>query len=204
MSEQEFIIPPADYLEPTQVFDKGCYETRLKQLTEMVLAKLIEQDMKQFALEYKKQFQEIPLYPYEEARVRFYEKARGEAQKIIEAERHKVVEARKDYIKTTLNLIIRQAKLLVFTDKGKGKIYKKREAIEGVLFKDDTRVFRDVFYFEDDNPAGRERVIQIAHLQSRLGEFEDYVPYMDAELQKLYAEAKNLLDIEVVDADAKA
>jgi hypothetical protein len=41
-------------------------------------------------------------------------------------------------------------------------------------------------------------------LQSRLGEFEDYVPYMDAELQKLYAEAKNLLDIEVVDADAKS
>jgi len=96
--------------------------------TNRIIVKLVEQNLKQFALEHKKRFKPVPPYPYNEIEIRerFYEKAKEEAEKVIEQERKNVVEARKNHMRNTLSLVIRQARLLVFTEHGKGKIIRKK------------------------------------------------------------------------------
>lgn len=201
LSNEKFIIKPQDNLSPTQVFDEGCAESRLEELTQLIMEKLVEKDLKQFAREHREKHEPVPPYPYNEIQIReiFYEKARAEAIRVLEQERKNVVKARENYIKNTLNHIIRQAKLLVFTADGKiGKIYRKKEPIVGSVPRDSPS-FRDVEYFEDDCPAGRERYEQIVRLKGRLAEFNQYSAYMSPELQSLLAEANNLLNLEVVD-----
>jgi len=63
--------------------------------------------------------------------------------------------------------------------------------------------FRDVEFFEDDSSAGRECYEQIVRLKGKLGEFSDYISYMDSGLLGLWEQANQLLDLEIVDADAE-
>jgi len=200
-----FRVPPrTGNIDPTSVFDEGCAESRIEELTKLIIAKLTEEDLKAFALSYKKKFEAVPLYPLNatEIRDKFYEKARKEAVKILEQERKNCVEERSQYIKNTLNLIIKQLRLIVYTEHGKGKFYVKKEPLKGVLPKD-APLERDVMYFEGDNAAGIERYQQICRVLGRLGEFQDYEPYMNQELLDLWNEASQLGNIEIVWKDKK-
>jgi hypothetical protein len=203
MSTENFMVPPRDgkTLSPTQVFESGCVESRLRELESLIISILVDEDLKKHAKEYRLKGEPVPVYPHDADAIkeRFGPRARKESQRILEAERKACIEARSDYIKATLNLVIRQARLL--TNNGTGKIYKKKVPIEGKI-SPGSDGFMDAFYFEDDSPAGKERYEQICRLRDRLGEFNQYGSYMNAELQGLLEQANKLLNLEVVDADA--
>jgi len=199
--QQKFAVIPQDNID---TFSQERYEDRLNHLTNLIMEKLVKEDLKQWALEHKKKFEPIPPYPYNEAEIRerFYEKAQKEAERIIEQERKNFVRQREKHITRHLNLIIKQAKLLVFTANGKGKIYRKKVAIRGSVPKESSG-FRDDFYFEDDNPTGREIYFQYVKLRNALSPYRQYVPYMSEKVSSLWREAHRLLDLEIVDADAE-
>ena len=205
MSSENFIIPPRDgkTLSPTQVFDEGCCQSRLRELESLIISILVDEDLKKHAKEHRLKGESVPPYPLDADAIkeRFGPRAREEAKRILEAERKACVEARSEYIKNTLNLIIRQARFL--TNNGQGKIYRKRVAIEGTI-PPGSDGFRDEFYYEDDCPAGKERYEQICRLRDRLGEFQQYSAYLPNDLQLLLGEANKLLNLEVVDAKIKA
>jgi hypothetical protein len=188
-----------------QLFDEGCTSSRLKELTQGFIGQYVKEDLKAWALEHKKAFSEIPLYPLNEEEIqnKFYEKARGEALKILEEERKNYVDYLTSYIRTTLQSLIRRLRPLVYGIDEKGKSCKLKIIIERKIVRDDERrTFeeRDVQYVGDNET---ERYNQIVLLQSRLNEFPDYVPYMSQELRELYSEASNLANLEVVRKDAK-
>jgi hypothetical protein len=193
-------------ISPTQVFDLQCAETRLKELTQLIIAKFVQKDLENFAMEYKKAFKPVPQYPLNEAEIKqkFYEKARKEAERILEQERRNVVEQRSEYIKNTLNIIIKQLRLLIYTENGKGKIYLKKVPLEGNVGSN-SPPFRDILYFET-YPEGIERCGQIMQQKSRIDEFSDYFQYMPQDLAALYQQASTLANVEFVgekEKDAK-
>jgi len=186
-------------LSPNAVFDEGCAETRLKELTLLFITKFAHEDMEKIADEARRAFKPIP--PYEHGGdtflyEKFGEQARKEALKILEAERKAVVEYRAEYIKNTLNIIIRQLRFLVFTDKGKGKIYIKKMQIEGRIGQNAPSE-REVSYFES-YPEGIEHLERIGRVLNRLSELNDYVPYLSVELRDHWIQAKALANLETV------
>ena len=195
-----FLIEPrsGENLSPTAVFDGQCAESRLEELTKQIMQIFVHEDLENFAMEHKKAFKPIPLYPLNEAEIneKFYEKARKEAERILSQERRNVVEQRSQYIKNTLNIIIRQLRLLVFTEHGKGKIYLKKEPISGQCHPNNPSE-REIFYFET-YPEGIERYNQIMQQKGRLNEFEDYFAYMTQDLIELYQQASALAELEFV------
>jgi len=196
--QQKFAVIPQDNID---TFSQEHYEDRLNHLTNLIMEKLVKEDLKQWVLQHKKKFEPVPPYPYGEIEIRerFYEKARAEAERIIEEERKLFVRKREEHITRHLNLIIKQAKLLVFTADGKGKIHRKRVSIVGSIPAGSPFSFREDFYFEQDNPIGREIYFQIVKLKNAIGSYRQYVPYMSEKVSSLYWEANRLLDLEVVD-----
>ena len=192
-----YLVTPrnSEGLSPTMVFDQGCAESRLKELTNLIIQKFVEEDLKIWAKEHRLKGETVPIYPSEQIHEKFYEKARREAERILEAERHNVVEQRSEYIKTTLRLTIKRLQFLVMTEHGKGKIYveKKLEPDARGNYKE-----TDVPYFES-YPEGIARLEQIDGVRSRISEFRDYVPYFsDEELKQLWKEALDLASLEIV------
>jgi len=188
-----YLITPRTNADPTSVFNERCAESRLEELTKQVMQILIEQDQENFAMEHRKAFKQgFPQYSLNEAEIKekFYEKAYKEAMRIIDQERRNVVEQRSEYIKNTLNIIIRQLRLLVYTESGKGKIYLKKVPVEGHVGENSPSE-RDILYFET-YPEGIERHEQIGRVLSRLSEFSDYIGYASLELQQLYRQAIDL------------
>jgi hypothetical protein len=192
-----FHIPPQDNLDPTIVFDKGCVESRLKQLTQLIIQQLVNEDLQAWVLEHRKAFKNVPPYPLEDNQIqaKFYKEARAEAERILEVERKHAVKNREDHVRNTLNNVIRQLEFLVFTPQGtKGKIYTERKLVRDPR----THSFeeRDVQYFE--TPEGEERVAQISRVGVLMSGFDDYFPYLPKELQDLYTKASNLGNLERV------
>jgi len=169
----------------------------------MIIAKLTEEDLKAFALKYKKRFEAVPLYPLNQFEIRdkFYEQARKEAVEILEQERKNCVEYRSGYIKNTLNNAIKRLRLEVFTEHGKGTIYVARKV---VLVDSGKGLYeeRDVMYFET-YPEGVDKLNRINLTLGQISEFADYIPYMNQECLQLWKEASDLANIGIVRVDAE-
>jgi hypothetical protein len=188
-------IQPQDNLDPSVVFDKGCAESHLKQLTHAIIYQLKWIDINNRVLEDRKAFKTPSVYPLTEDEVyeKFYKEARAEAEAIIEVERKHVVENRATHIRNTLNLAIKTLQFLVYTPRGtKGKVYTERKLIRDPR----TGSFeeRDVQYFES-YPEGEERLNQIS-MATRNCDFSDYVPYMSEELKALWVKCGDLSHFE--------
>jgi hypothetical protein len=183
-----FHIPPQDNLDPNVVFDKGCAEWHLKDLTQRIIAELALEDMRAMALECKKAFKPIPPYDDSHTQDKFYKQARTEAEAILEVERKHVVENRATHIRNTLNRVIRSLQVMVFTEHGKGKFY-----VEKKLVRDchESYIETDVTFFEV-YPEGIERGEQILRVAGQLSDLSEYVPYLSEELSALYTKASNL------------
>jgi hypothetical protein len=195
-----FLIQPASGdLSPSVVFDEGCRESRIRELTDKIVNYiLLQRELKAWALEHKKRFENIPTYPLQENYARLYEEAHKEAVRIVEQERKNVVEARTNYIKTTLNLAIRNLRGLTFTEKGKGKVYIEKKLVpsySGCGYDE-----RDILYFEK-YPEGEQRFQQISQAISRVSEFRDYLPYFSGELTALWKEFSELESFEFIRVD---
>ncbi len=197
-----YLINPqsGEGISPTQVFDKGCAETRLRELTTNIIQILVQRDVKALALEHKRAFEAVPPYPLKDDEIleKFYKDARKEAERILEAERKNVVDQRAEYIKNTLKIVIRQLQMLVQTEHGKGKLYIERKVVQ-----DNSGSYRerDVTYFEF-YPEGVERAEQIGRVSEKLSAIRDYIPYLNAELAELWKQASDLANLEIVRKDA--
>lgn len=187
-------------LSPNAVFDEGCAETRLKELTLLFITKFATEDMEKIADEARRAFKPIPPYEHGGDSTFLYEKfgeqARKEALKILEAERKAVVEYRAESIKNTLNIIIRQLRFLVFTEHGKGKIYIRKVPIEGKVGQNAPSE-REVEYFES-YPEGVEHLERIWRVRNCFTPLNDFVPYMSVELRELWMQARALANLETV------
>ena len=198
-----YIIQPQN-IDPTRVFDKGCYESRVRELSNLILEQLVSEDVKKFAKECRQSGEVVTPYPLNEIEIRakFGETAKTEALRIVEEERRLCVAERADYIKNTLKIVIKRLRFLVFTDKGtKGKIIiednKSIRDIDGTGFHKGS-----LTYFETLD-GGVERLQQIGGVTSKLSEFVDYLPYMTDDLLALYTEAQDLANLETVFLNAK-
>lgn len=201
-------INPAngDSLSPCQVFDRGCYESRLNQLTHAIIEQLKWIDINNRILEDRKAFRTPSVYPLTEDEIyaKFHEEARAEAERVIDAERRNVVEYQTTHIRNSLKNAIKTLQFLVYTSKGtKGKVYTERKLVRDPR----TGSFeeRDVQYFES-YPGGEEKFAQICNAGLHCG-FGDYVPYMSEELKALWVKYKDLEHLEsgvvVKDAETK-
>jgi len=195
-----FLIQPASGdLSPSVVFDEGCRESRIRELTDKIVNYiLLQRELKAWALEHKKRFETIPPYRLEENYARLYEEAHKEAERIVEQEKKNVVLARTIYIRNTLNLIIRRLRFLTFTEHGKGKVYIEKKFVHadrGSGYDE-----RDIPYFEKW-PDGEQRFQQINAAISRVSEFRDYVEYFSDELTALWKEFSELESFEFIRVD---
>lgn len=204
MTEESYLITPRTDADPTSVFNEKCAESRLEELTKLIIAIYIEEDLKTWAKEHRLKGENVPPYPQDQIKEKFYEKARQEAIKILEQEKRNVVENRAKYIENTLNIIIKQLRLLVYTEHGKGKVYLKKVPVEGNVGQSNPHE-RDIMYFET-YPEGIERYQQIGQQKSRIEEFNDYFEFMNEDLAALYQQASALANVEFVgekEKDAK-
>jgi len=186
-------------LSHTHVFDEGCVKSRFKELYEAFINKFAHEEMQKIALQAKKQFKPIPTYNYDFAKLeeRFGEKAKKLAWEIIEQERRNFVESRSDYIKKTLETIIKQLRPLVWTVNEKGKPEKIKIFRETVVKTD----FKGEWHKTTIEYVGHydfETYQHINRLISRLAEFREYIPYMNEELLKLWNQANELASLEIV------
>jgi hypothetical protein len=190
-----FHIQPQHDLDPTVVFDKGCAESHLKQLTQAIIEQLKWIDINNRVLEDRKAFKTPSIYPLTETEVyeKFHIEAQAEAEAILEVERKEVVENRANHVKNTLNNAVKTLQFLVYTSKGtKGKVYMERKLVRDPR----TGSFeeRDVQYFES-YPEGEEKFVQICNASRHCG-FGDYVPYMSEELKALWVKYSDLASLE--------
>jgi len=197
-------IQPQHDLDPSVVFDKGCAESHLKQLTQAIIEQLKWIDINNRVLEDKKAFKTPSVYPFSETEIyeKFHKEAQAEAEAILEVERKETVENRANHIKNCLKNAIKTLQFLVYTSKGtKGKIYTERKLVRDPR----TGSFeeRDVAYFES-YPEGVEKLSQISNATLHCG-FSDYVPYMNEEVKALWLKCGDLQSLEcvVVVKDAK-
>lgn len=193
-----YLIEPATP-SPTEVFEKGCYESRLRELTNKIIEYVLKpQEMKAWVRKYREAFETPPPFPVdfqEQIYAKFYEQARKEAERIIEKERQNVVDERTDYIRNTLNLTIRRLRFLMFTEHGKGKIFIEKKLVHAA--KGSGYDEQEIAYFEK-YPEGEQRFQQINASISRMSEFRDYLPYFSGELTALWKEFSELESFEFV------
>jgi len=193
-------IRKPESVDATRLWDKECVKWRLKELTRSLIAKFVKEDLEKFAMKHKKAFKPVPAYPYNSCDTRdmFYERARGEAIKMLEAERKAFVDYHADRIKKTLNVVMKRLSFLVFSEIGKGKVYVERMLVRNGDGYDE----RDVTYFEH-YPEGIQTLQQIEGIKVRLSEFQDYIPYFNEDLNKLWKETTELATLEIVMIDEK-
>lgn len=189
-----YLILPETNLDPSRVFDKGCYDSRLKEKTAHIVAMLVDADVKKWAKECRLSGEVVTPYPLSQDEIlqKFEPQAILEAKRILEEEKRLCVEARANYIRDTLNLVIRKLRLLVFTPSGKGTTYVEKKFVpdrDGFGVEE-----HEIAYFESfDGGVEIQRQIDLA--RGQIGQFNEYAPYMSADLLKLYQEAYDLGNI---------
>lgn len=184
-------------LNPSQVFDKGCAETRLREVTSQLIQQYVKEDLEKFALEYKKAFKPVPPYPLNESEIveKFGYTAETEARKILEQERKNLVDFQSEYIKDVLERTIRKLRWLVYNGAEKVKIILDKEPSYRATSKDAPSM-RDIMYFGDHD---FERYEAFCRTRDVLEKFRDYRPYFNEELLGLWNEAMELSNLEVVE-----
>jgi hypothetical protein len=191
---------PPENLCHTYLFDEGCVKTWLTETTNKLISLYAMEDMEKMVDEQRRAFKIVTPYPLNEIDVRekFGEQARKEALKILEEERKNYVNFKSEYIRNVLEQVIKRLRNLVYAVDENGKAFKLQMIIEKVPVVGITGPYSsmrdDVYVLDHDY----ERLNQIALVRGRLGEFEDYFPYMNEELTALYQHASSLGSLECV------
>jgi hypothetical protein len=197
------MIVPSDNLSPNQLFDPFCVNDRVKHLKNLIIGSLLEQDLKAWALEHKKRFEEVPQYPFNPEE-KFGKQAEQEAWKIIEAERKLLAQRLSPYIKTKCNLAISQLNNIVWTIDEKGKPTKHKWYVEEVpnilSHGKDSSPTMDIQYVGDHDFITLERINRILE---HVSEFQEIIPYCDDETKQLYGKALELGSLERVEIRGK-
>lgn len=170
-------------LSPIQVFDSGCAESRVRELTGHIIEEYVEADLKRHAKEYLRNFEPVPPYPLNNAQIleKFGSIARQEALKILEQEKKNIVDFQSPYIKKVLQTYLKQLKFVLFDDQKPFKRYEEE------VWKPDSN---------GENP--RKTVVSYTRSEiihrwtARLTDFSDFRPYLNDELSALWKEADAL------------
>jgi hypothetical protein len=175
----------------------------VKTLKNQIIEKLVNEDLRAWALEHKKKFEDIPQYPFDPEE-KFGKQAEAEAWKIIERERELLAQKMASHIRTTCNLAISQLNNIVWTKGKDGKVEKHKRIIESVpntlTYTKDSPKTMDISYVGNGDTQTLER---IGYIIGRLSEFREIIPYADAETQQLFKQALDLATLETVKKDAK-
>ena len=187
-----------------QVWDKGCIETRLKELIRLFMTelefeekdKLREKEFRK-AIESKKPPKASQWKPLSqgERQDRYFGKARKLAEKILEQERQNYVDARAERDKKLIVEITRKLAFMVYGVNEEGKPTKLKVIVEKADIPDGRGGKRrqDRQYVGDYDI---ERLRQINLLKDRLQQLRNFVTYYPQEIRKLYNEALDLVTLE--------
>ena len=193
-----YMIQPQNSVSPNQLFDPFCVNDRVKTLKNQIIGQLVNEDLRAWALEHKKKFEDIPQYPFDPEE-KFGKQAEAEAWKIIERERELLAQKMASYLRTTCNLAISQLNNIVWTKGKDGKVEKHKRIIESVPntltnTKNSPKTM-DISYVGNGDTQTLER---IGYIIGRLSEFREIIPYADAETQQLFKQALDLASLEIV------
>lgn len=171
-------------MSPTDVFDFGCAESRVRDLTQQRIGELVAVDLKRHAMEYMRNFEPVPPYPLDNAQIfeKFGNIAREEALKILEQEKTNCVAFRTPYIQLVLKTYIKQLKYLLLDD---GKPFKTCVEESWCPDYSGTSMQKTVTSYS------RSQIIK--RWDARLSEFSDFRPYLNPDVEALWREADALV-----------
>lgn len=172
----------------TQVFEKGCAESRVKELTERFISEMALEDMRQMAKAQRLAGEPVGMYPLgqQETIAKFSAPARVKALETLEIDRKNCVDAKSPYITKVLKDCIRQLKNLLSESNGQPffrRTFTEKLAIPHVHRGNDSSTYYSEAFFSYE-----------AYLQraSRYWEFTEYSAYFSEELKALWQECHDL------------
>lgn len=169
-------------ISPLEVFDAGCAESRVRELTGHIIEEYVAVDLKRHAMEYKRNFEPVPPYPLDNNQIfeKFGNMARQEAIKILEQEKKNVVDARTPHILLVLKTYIKQLRFVLLDD---GKPFKTYQ--EESWRPDDTGSRQKV-------STSYSRIQIIRRWRGNLAGYSDFRPYLNPEVEALWKESEAL------------
>ena len=170
-------------LSPIQVFDLGCAESRVRELTDLFIGEFAIEHMRELAMKQKRAFEAVTPYPYDTTQQRemFYERARTEALKILEQEKKNVADFRSPHIQLILKTYLKQLKYVLLDD---GKPFKTCPEESWCPDYTGTSMQKVVTNYS------RSQLID--RWEGNLAGEKDFRPYLNVELQALWNEADAL------------
>lgn len=164
-------------ISPIYVFDAGIVESRVREVTQLIIGELVEVDLKRHAKECRQKFEPVSPYPLNDAEIqqKFGNIARQQALDILEIERKNVVDSRTPYIKKVLETYVKQLRYVLLDD---GKPFKTYSETSWCPDYTGTSMEKRVTSYS------RSQIIQ--RWDARLAEFSDFRPYLNAEVEALW------------------
>jgi hypothetical protein len=180
----------------TEVFNKGCAETRLLKIASMLIQNYVREDIKNYARECRLRGDPVSMYPLTEVQIieKFGDRAKTEALKILEQERKNIADFHSPALKRYLETYIKQLRYVLMDDGKPFKVFQEESWNPDYTGKS----FRKVI-----TPYTRHEIIhRFTHL---LEGFVDFRPYLSQELSSLWNEADALASQEgLIEIEEKA
>lgn len=184
-------------LDYTQVFDKGCVDSRLHELTMHFISEFAFDDMRARAKAQRLAGEPTTNYPLNQAETieKFTERAKVKALKTVEQERKNLVDYQTPYIKMVLERVLKRLRYMVYNVDEKGKVSKVKIVMEKIAQADNRGQWetRDVQYVGNRDI---ERFESICRILEQASQFNGYVPYFNEEVSKLWKEVSELGNLE--------
>ena len=170
-------------ISPLEVFDVGCAESRVRELTGHIIEEYVAVDLKRHAKEYMRNFEPVPPYPLDNNQIveKFGSIARQDALKILEKEKKNVADFRSPHIQLILKTYLKQLKYVLLDD---GKPFKTCPEESWCPDYTGTSMQKVVTNYS------RSQIID--RWEGNLAGEKDFRPYLNVELQALWDEADAL------------
>lgn len=171
----------------TEVFEKGCAESRVRELTDRYISELALEDMRQMAKAQRLAGEAVTPYPLnrQDTIAKFTEKARMKALETLERDRKTLVDEKSPYITIVLKNCIRQLKNLLSEE---GGLFFRRTITDKIAIPH-THGPNDSSTYYSEASFTYDAYLQRA---SRFSEFAEYSPYFSEDLKALWQECHDL------------
>ena len=172
-----------DTISALEVYDSGCAESRVRELTGHIIEEYVAVDLKRHAKEYMRNFEPVPPYPLDNNQIveKFGSIAREEALKILEQEKKNVADFRSPHIQLILKTYIKQLTYVLLDD---GKPFKTCPEESWCPDYSGTSMQKTVTNYS------RSQIID--RWEGNLAGEKDFRAYLNPELQALWDEADAL------------
>ena len=171
----------------TQVFERGCAESRVRELTDRYISELALEDGRQIAK--AQRLAGDPVTPYhlnqQETIATFRGPARVKAFETLEQDRKTLVDAKSPFITIVLKNCIRQLKNLLSEE---GDLFFRRTFTDKIAIPH-THGPNDSSTYYSEASFTYDAYLQRA---SRFSEFGEYLPYLSEDLKTLWQECHDL------------